>query len=144
MSFGIKSGVTIPIKCGFGRTAAFTLATDEGLASSSRLAADAREFLQMVGLYFHAHVTTKLQETTARPLDQGILTQRERQCLAWVAQGKTAADIALLVGISARTVMFHLENARRKLSACSMAQCVAEARRFAKVPTQSSRTSAQA
>lgn len=34
---------------------------------------------------------------------------------------------ALLLGISPRTVAFHLENAKRKLDATSIAQCVAEA-----------------
>ncbi|WP_314964018.1 helix-turn-helix domain-containing protein, partial [Bradyrhizobium cosmicum] len=56
-------------------------------------------------------------------------TQRERQCLAWTAQGKTVADIAVLVQIAPRTVLFHLENARRKLGTASIAQCVAEALR---------------
>ncbi|WP_461618579.1 helix-turn-helix domain-containing protein [Bradyrhizobium sp. 23AC] len=53
----------------------------------------------------------------------------ERQCLAWTAQGKTVADIAVLVEIAPRTVVFHLENARRKLGAASIAQCVAIALR---------------
>ncbi|XIA67795.1 LuxR C-terminal-related transcriptional regulator [Bradyrhizobium sp. TZ2] len=43
--------------------------------------------------------------------------------------GKTVADIAVLVQIAPRTVVFHLENARRKLGAASIAQCVAEALR---------------
>jgi LuxR family transcriptional activator of conjugal transfer of Ti plasmids len=35
----------------------------------------------------------------------------------------------VLVEIAPRTVAFHLENARHKLSAASIAQCVAEALR---------------
>ncbi|WP_249791556.1 response regulator transcription factor [Bradyrhizobium sp. SRL28] len=65
----------------------------------------------------------------ASKLSESELTQRERQCLAWTAQGKTVADIAVLVQIAPRTVLFHLENARRKLGAASIAQCVAEALR---------------
>ena len=62
------------------------------------------------------------------------LTQRERQCLAWGVQGKTVADIAVLVEIAPRTVVFHLENARRKLGAASIAHCVAEAVRRGLLP----------
>ncbi|WP_346731313.1 helix-turn-helix domain-containing protein [Bradyrhizobium sp. 1] len=83
-----------------------------------------------MGLYFHAHVASRLDVPfVAQQLSGSELTQRERQCLAWTAQGKTVADIAVLVAISPRTVVFHLENARRKLGAASIAQCVAVALR---------------
>jgi LuxR family transcriptional activator of conjugal transfer of Ti plasmids len=127
MTFGISSGITVPIRGGFGRMAAFTLATDEPVARTERLLADARAIAQLVGLYFHIHATTRLGARPDPPEKIRVLTQRERQCLAWAAQGKTMADIAILVEIAPRTVVFHLENARRKLGAASIAQCVAEA-----------------
>jgi len=128
-TYGIRSGITVPISGGFGRMAAFTLATGEREVHPERLTAEWKDLLQLVGVYFHAHVAARLE---ALPTIQhaGIeLTQRERQCLAWIAQGKTVADIAVLVQISPRTVVFHLQNARRKLGASSLAQCVAEALR---------------
>ena len=51
--------------------------------------------------------------TTAAP----HLTPREAECVAWVAAGKTDAEIARLLKISARTSRFHVENARRKFGA---------------------------
>jgi LuxR family transcriptional regulator, activator of conjugal transfer of Ti plasmids len=129
MTFGIKSGVTVPIRGGFGRMAAFTLATDESIAPTERLLAESKDVVQLVGLYFHTHVTTRLRAEPDRRAIKSVLTQRERQCLAWAAQGKTVADMAILIGIAPRTVVFHLENARRKLDAASIAQCVAEALR---------------
>lgn len=124
MTFGIKSGITVPIKSRYGRMAAFTFATDESAAHTDLLVRDSKDVLRLVGLYFHTHISTKgVSETN------GILTQRERQCLSWISQGKAVADIAVLVGITPRTVTFHLENARRKLDAVSIAQCVAEALR---------------
>ncbi|MES5482656.1 autoinducer binding domain-containing protein [Bradyrhizobium sp. INPA03-11B] len=131
MTFGIRSGVTVPIKGGFGRMAAFTLATDEPVASTSRLVIDAKLAVHLVGLYFHTHAVARLRRPTQ---GSSVLTQRERQCLAWVAQGKTVADIAVLVQISRRTVVFHLENARRKLDAATIAQCVGEALRRGLLP----------
>jgi LuxR family transcriptional regulator, activator of conjugal transfer of Ti plasmids len=127
-NFGIRSGITVPIRSGYGRTAAFTLAGDEPLALTERLAAERKDVIQLVGLYFHTHVATRLANST-KQTDGVALTQRELQCLSWVAHGKTVADIAILVGITPRTAAFHLENARRKLQANSIAQCVAEAAR---------------
>jgi LuxR family transcriptional regulator, activator of conjugal transfer of Ti plasmids len=129
MTFGIRAGITVPIRAGFGCTAAFTLATSDREPQAKRLVADRRDVLQLVGLYFHAHITARPEVVSTGPSGGGELTQRERQCLAWTAQGKTVADIAVLVEIAPRTVVFHLENARRKLDAASIAQCVAEALR---------------
>jgi LuxR family transcriptional activator of conjugal transfer of Ti plasmids len=133
MTFGIKSGVTVPIRGGFGRMAAFTMATDEPTAPTRQLTVECKDVLQLVGLYFHTHLTTKLR-TSERSEAKIILTQREGQCLAWTARGKTVADISVLVGIAPRTVVFHLEKARQKLHASSIAQCVAEAMRRGLLP----------
>lgn len=134
MTFGIKSGVTVPIRGGFGRVAAFTVATDEPIAPVERLLKESADILQLVGLYFHAHVAARVQTGANTCKIAVVLTQRERQCLAWVARGKTTADISVLIGITPRTVAFHLERARQKLNASSIAQCVAEAMRRGLLP----------
>lgn len=129
-TFGIRSGVTVPIRGGFGRVAAFTLATGDREIDLDRRIGEWKDLVQQVGLYFHVHVAARLDVSLGPQQNtEGELTQRERQCLAWTAQGKTVADIAVLVAISPRTVVFHLENARRKLGAASIAQCVAVALR---------------
>jgi len=43
------------------------------------------------------------------------LTERERDCLIWIAAGKTTAEVADVLSVAERTVAFHLANARRKL-----------------------------
>ena len=70
MTFGISSGITVPIRGGFGRMAAFTLATDEPLARTDRLLEDARAVVQLAGLYFHTHATTKLNDSAGPPAEQ--------------------------------------------------------------------------
>ena len=45
------------------------------------------------------------------------LSLREHTCLHWAALGKPSREIAQLLGISERTINFHLQNACRKLSA---------------------------
>ncbi|MCA6110815.1 autoinducer binding domain-containing protein [Bradyrhizobium cenepequi] len=128
-TFGIKSGITMPIRGGFGRTAAFTLATDDPIMQLDRLLASSGDILQLIGLYFHTHVSKPPVATADAGSGEAILSQRERQCLSWAARGKTSAETAVLVGVTPRTIAFHLENARRKVGAVSIAHCVALALR---------------
>jgi DNA-binding CsgD family transcriptional regulator len=43
-----------------------------------------------------------------------VLSDRQRECLLWVARGKTAAETAIILGISAETVVQHLKMARER------------------------------
>jgi DNA-binding CsgD family transcriptional regulator len=70
------------------------------------------------------------RERTARRGGKTVevrLTARERECLRWCAAGKTYWETAIILGISERTVDFHMQSARRKLRADSNAACVARA-----------------
>ena len=133
-TFGIESGITVPIRGGFGRMAAFTFATDDRAMRTERLMAKSKDVVQLIGLYFHTHLAARLAAESDQFDAGGVLTQRERQCLAWASRGKTVADTAILVAIAPRTVVFHLENARRKMGAASITQCVAEALRRRLLP----------
>lgn len=55
------------------------------------------------------------------------LTPRQREVLEWVAHGKTAADIAVIMGISAPTVEKHLRLARETLGVETTAHAVVKA-----------------
>lgn len=70
-------------------------------------------------------LTERLMEFAAPATAVLELTARERDCLAFVADGRTDWQIAVLLGISEPTVRFHLNNARRKLGAVNRAQAVA-------------------
>jgi DNA-binding response OmpR family regulator len=56
-----------------------------------------------------------------------MLNDREVEALTWVARGKTSAEIADLVGLSKRTVEFHLDKARIKLDAATRTQAAVKA-----------------
>jgi LuxR family transcriptional regulator, quorum-sensing system regulator SinR len=53
------------------------------------------------------------------------LTRREGECLGWCAEGKSYWETAVILGISERTVSFHMEAVRGKLDAGSNAHAVA-------------------
>jgi DNA-binding CsgD family transcriptional regulator len=69
---------------------------------------------------------------TARGINRGIgrsalLSDREIECLRWLVEGKSAADAGTILGLSPRTVKFHLENVRRKLDCQTTVQAAAAA-----------------
>ncbi|PHS19227.1 MAG: hypothetical protein COA86_06105 [Kangiella sp.] len=57
------------------------------------------------------------------------LTPRELQVIQWIANGKTAWEISKIIGISERTVYFHLNNCKRKLEASTKTQAAVNALR---------------
>jgi LuxR family transcriptional regulator, quorum-sensing system regulator CinR len=59
--------------------------------------------------------------------DQPHLTERELECLRWVAQGKDAGAIATILDISPHTARDYLKSARFKLDCVSSAQAVSKA-----------------
>jgi DNA-binding NarL/FixJ family response regulator len=56
-----------------------------------------------------------------------MLNDREIETLTWVARGKTSLEIADLIGLSKRTVDFHLDNARVKLGAATRTEAAIKA-----------------
>jgi LuxR family transcriptional activator of conjugal transfer of Ti plasmids len=123
--FGIRSGVTVPIRSGYEQTTALTFATNEPIHALECRLAESRDIVELIGIYLHARVDLSLAETHER---QGPrLSQREVQCLTWAARGKTVAETAEITFLKARTVSFHLENSRNKLGASNVTQAVASA-----------------
>jgi DNA-binding response OmpR family regulator len=55
------------------------------------------------------------------------LNNREVETLTWVARGKTSAEIAQILGLTKRTVDFHIDNARAKLGAATRTEAVLKA-----------------
>src|SRR6516164_9986686 len=55
------------------------------------------------------------------------LNEREVETLTWAARGKTSAEIAQILGLSKRTVDFHIDNAREKLGAATRVEAAIKA-----------------
>jgi DNA-binding CsgD family transcriptional regulator len=61
----------------------------------------------------------EVPKTTLRP--------RQRECLHWVSQGKSSADIGRMLGLSPRTVDEHVRGACSSLEVRTRVQAVARA-----------------
>jgi DNA-binding response OmpR family regulator len=55
------------------------------------------------------------------------LSEREVETLTWAARGKTSAEIAAILGLTKRTVDFHIDNAREKLGVSTRVEAAVKA-----------------
>jgi DNA-binding NarL/FixJ family response regulator len=51
-----------------------------------------------------------------------VLTDREAEAMTWVAQGKSSADMAILMHASERTINFHIDNVIHKAGVATRVQ----------------------
>ena len=82
-----------------------------------------RDF-RILGNYFHQHIMRIYGHDASSDM---LITAREADCLTWMAAGKTAWEASVILGISERTVRFHLNAAREKLNCLTTTQAVAKA-----------------
>jgi DNA-binding CsgD family transcriptional regulator len=120
---GIRHGVTIPIHDRQGKVATLTLVACDSRSAFEARVTEYRHQLHLIAIYLHAQLrnVTPALISPLRP----YLTQRERSCLQWAARGKSASDTAEIISVSRRTVVFHTENAKRKLGVATVQQAVA-------------------
>ncbi len=86
-----------------------------------------RALLQVVG---HAAIERALELRQGKGASAGLtLTVRETQCLRYVAIGHSDAEIGKMLGISPRTVRFHVDSAKTKLGVSTRVQAIAKALR---------------
>jgi LuxR family transcriptional regulator, quorum-sensing system regulator BjaR1 len=117
--FGLCAGIAIPFLTLEGETAAVSLG-----AARLEISSDEQAMLALVSCFALGRA---LRIGSAQASDRApVLSPRERECLQWVAAGKSDWDIGMILGISASTVEKHLLAARRKLGAMNRAQAVAE------------------
>lgn len=119
-SIGLFDGVGFPMGDPFSVQAVVSLATDRTV-DLDRLS---REMLHMVCL--HAEMrAVEIHGNT--PQIFATLTERERECLRWIANGKSAEDVGNILSLSERTVRKHLTDCRAKLQATTTTHAVARA-----------------
>lgn len=79
--------------------------------------------------WFWQVIASYIYDTYRRISDDGTvadfqLTPREIECVHWAAQGKTSWEISKILGITERTVNFHLSNSMQKTGSSNRQQLV--------------------
>ncbi|WP_144636794.1 autoinducer binding domain-containing protein [Bordetella genomosp. 13] len=122
---GLASGITVPLAGIHGDRALFSIAGDLPPERSQRHTAAMAGLVTMTAMYLHE--TVRRIQLGHRAEQIPALTPREKDCLQWAAVGKTSWEIAYILNVSERTVVFHIGNACRKLGAANRRQAVARA-----------------
>jgi DNA-binding CsgD family transcriptional regulator len=129
---GLVTGVSCSVRGPRGEWSLTSFALRRGGASSERHIAAALPDCQLIACAIHyaaARIVGRSPDRALplRRLGNGLLSERERQCLIESACGKTTSEIAQELQISERTVAFHLANVRRKLDAANSRHAVSKA-----------------
>ena len=111
---GITGGVTVPVHMPLSRVGAVGWMSINSDVDVDRVLATYSNELRLAAHLFMGHVYRERPDAMV-VLPYASLTERELECLTWVAMGKTDADIAELIGRSQSTARFHVESAVTKL-----------------------------
>lgn len=122
---GVRAGISISFSDVNARTkGGIGLCAEPGLRQvdvDAIWAEHGRELL-VLNTLTHLRISSMPFATARR-----ALTRRQREALEWVADGKTAADIATIMGLTVATVEKHLRLAREALDVDTTAQAVLKA-----------------
>ena len=118
---GVTNGLLVPLHTTKGHAGLVSIATKDALTD------EAQHALTFMSLAVH-NLLSAMQQSGASALDE--FTAREIECLQWAAAGKSDAEIALILDLSAKTVYFHINGAKRRINASSRTHAVASAIRI--------------
>lgn len=116
---GLRDGITIPWHGPNGHVGLLSLITRAPRTEHQWLSAI--PFLSWLSSHVFEAVVRVC--TSAMPL-RVPLSLRELEVCQWAAEGKQVSDIAQILGITPRTVTFHLERITEKLGASSKSQAI--------------------
>jgi LuxR family transcriptional regulator len=125
---GFNNGWIQPLRDAGGGFGLLTLARSGGPVCTEELRAKL-PMMQWLARVVHERLFGEFQ-SWQRNESLHKLTERELACLRLAAEGRIAAEIALLTGVGERTVNFHMANAIAKLGATNKTDAVALAMRL--------------
>ncbi|KVK76004.1 histidine kinase [Burkholderia cepacia] len=106
---GLKNGLSVPIREIGGSVLLINLS-----GPSSRINTEtSRQFASVISTLFRLELD-RLAPPRSKPFVE--LSPRQRQCLSWVARGKTSTDICMILEISRHTVEYHITEAMKVLN----------------------------
>lgn len=112
--YRIMSGLSIPIRGAHGEIATFNIVSTNAkhLVEATRY-----EHARLFQAAFDTHdIVLRDELISAKNVDRpAALSVREKECLLWTLEGKTAEDVASILGLSVFTVNHHASTATRKL-----------------------------
>lgn len=127
--FGYRTGIAMALHMPEGRHFLLGVDRDQALPNDAdelqRIVAD----LQLFAVHAQEAALRLLVPAAMQP-ERPALTPRELETLRWTMDGKTAWEVGVVLGISERTAVLHINNAMHKLGCVSKHQAVLKALRL--------------
>ncbi len=121
-------GISYPLLAPAARAAALVISAPLPPAEIPLFLRSYGRDIQTLATLFHAAmIDTERSRRSVTKAELRLITPREREVLRWAAAGKSYWEIAIILGITERTVRFFMSNARQKLDVVSNTQAIAEA-----------------
>ncbi len=111
---GIVGGITVPVHMPLSRVGAVGWLAVGHPADLDAIIVAWSGQLRLAAYLFMDHVYRERPDTTDKA-PRAVLSERELECLTWVALGKTDGEIGELIGRSPSTARFHVDSAVEKL-----------------------------
>ncbi len=124
--YGLADGGSFPVHGPHGEKALFSVGTHHDTPRHRQRMAELLPQLHLLTHHLHECIG-KILTLEELPCERPALSRRERECLLWAAEGKTAWETGRILGISERTAVFHLNNAAAKLQVGNRQHAVARA-----------------
>lgn len=74
-----------------------------------------------------SYALSQVPQLLATTVHQDPLSDRERECLFWVSEGKTTDEVSVILGVSSNTVNSYITHAIQKFAASNRAMAIATA-----------------
>jgi DNA-binding CsgD family transcriptional regulator len=126
-SHGIRFGWTHACRDENGAIGGLCLARTEGPITAAELQV---KQAKMAWLTHYAHISMAMLLIPLHMPELAVtFTSREREILRWTAEGKTAYEVGLILGITPRTINFHIQNVLAKMGVSNKIQAAVKAAR---------------
>lgn len=113
--YGVSGGIFDP------RSGIATIFTFSGKGNT--FSGHQKDIMSIVSPHLHQALLRAAKETQPRLFSS--LSSREKEVISWIKEGKTNWEISVILGISERTVKFHVQNIERKLNAVNKTHAIA-------------------
>jgi LuxR family transcriptional regulator, quorum-sensing system regulator SolR len=124
--FGLSGGLSFAVHDQPGAIGIFSMSRDQMVDVKDQELAALLGRGQVFTSLLHQSVC-RLELPHLLSMGDIMLTPRERECLKWSAEGKTAWEIGQILGIAERTAVFHINNVVQKLGAANKTQAIVRA-----------------
>jgi DNA-binding CsgD family transcriptional regulator len=125
-SFGLRAGLSFTVREQPGVTGILSLSRDQPIDLDAHELAAVIGRAQIFASVLH-NAVVRIDLPRLIPEAKSPLTARERECIRWSVDGKTAWEIGKILGITERTAIFHINNVTHKLGAVNKTQAIVRA-----------------